>query len=30
MRHLGGMLIMLRYYLGLQNTDNKIAENYLK
>jgi hypothetical protein len=30
MWQLGGMLIKLRYYLGLQNTDNKIAENYLK
>jgi hypothetical protein len=30
MRPLGGMLIKLGYYLGLQNTDNNSAENYLK
>jgi hypothetical protein len=30
MRQLGGMLIKLTYYLGLQNTDNNIGENYLK
>jgi len=30
MRQLGGMLIKLYDYLGLQNIYNKTAENYLK